>query len=252
MTIKKSAAKQAMEDMKLSEEKLTKAQMQDLEALPGGLTEEMHEAFDKGLATKAESMKPLKKTEDERIADAVAKAIAALPKNDMAAVLKEILPTVILAMESAKNMSGHDQNLKLLKAKLALEEKCSICRQVVGDGKTRGCGGPWARDDKGEFLLDPKTGARIEAPEQFHDKMCVFPNDPIAERQWDGVKINGAVYVSQGLGHKVWVPRKNDIASQILKFEEDQRIQQVGRKHMRKSGSLSGNGGTQVQNPTFS
>jgi hypothetical protein len=173
-----------------------------------------------------------------------------ITKDELGDLLKIILPATIMAMEQAKNQNAGEASIKSIKAKNALTEKCHICHQVVGDGKTRGCGGPWARDKNGTFLLD-ESGSRIEKIEQFHDLMVVYPNDPIAVGQFDGVAINGAHYRSSGPNHKVWVPKHNDIAQTLLKFEEDQRIQQIGRKHMRQSGSI-GKSGPQVTNPTFS
>lgn len=174
-----------------------------------------------------------------------------LTKEDMAEIMKAVIPTTILALEQAKQLSLHESTLKTMRSKAQLEEKCYICRQSVGDGKGRGCGGPWKRDANGEFMMDSKTGARIEDIETNHVQMVVFPNHPVAERQFDGVQINGAYYRSQGPGHKVWVPRKNDIASMLLKFEEDQLIQQVGRKHMRRNGGTVGPSGHNVAAPTF-
>lgn len=183
-----------------------------------------------------------------------------LNREELGDLMKAVLPATIMAMEQAKNQTAHDITMKQLKLKQSLEERCTVCRQPVGDGKTRGCGGPWKRNPDGSFVMvdvlddkGNKTGEqrRVEDPAQFHDQMVVFPNDPIAERQFDGVTINGAHYRSQGPTHKVWVPRVNNIASMLMKFEEDQRIQQVGRKHMRQSGSVSGNGGQQISNPTF-
>lgn len=197
----------------------------------------------------------------KRIDEAVAEALKMTPKSTgmseetLVSIMSKVLPAAIMAMEQAKTLSVHEATLKALKAKAALEEKCHICRQVVGDGKGRGCGGPWARNKDGSFVMvkDETTGdeKRVENPDQFHIKMVIFPNDPLAEQQFDGVQINGAYYRSQGPNHKVWVPKKNDIAATLIAFEEDQRVQRIGRKKMRQSGSVSGNGGHNVQGPTF-
>ena len=180
----------------------------------------------------------------------IGQEVAAALKEALPALMQAIVPATIVAMEQAKSQTTHDLTMKARKATLALGEKCGICRQLVGDGKTRGCGGPWAREADGTFKLDNK-GARIEDYSQFHELMVVFPNDPVAEQQFDGVQINGAHYCSSGPNHKVWVPKQNDIAAHLLNFEEDQRAQRVGRKHIRQSGSISGNGGQQVSGPTF-
>ena len=201
-------------------------------------------------------MAPPKTFTQEELNEAVTQALAKAPrsgvtKEDLADILKTVIPATIMAMDQAKTQSTHEQTLKAIKAKLALTEKCSICRQVVGDGKGRGCGGPWARDTNGAFILQADGKTRIEKPEQFHVKAVIYPTDPIALRQWDGIQINGAYYRSNGPNHEIWVPKVNDIAQMLLKYEEDQRIQQIGRKFARQSGSLSGTGGRSIQAPTF-
>lgn len=188
---------------------------------------------------------------DAEVKKAVSQNGFKLDGTQLADLMKAVLPATIMAMEQAKNQTAHDITLKQLKMKQALEEKCHVCKQSVGDGKGRGCGGPWARNADGSFMTQADGVTRIENIAQFHVQMVVFPNDPIAVQQFDGVFINGAHYRSQGPSHQVWVPKVNNIASLLLKFEEDQRIQQIGRKHMRTSGSVSGNGGQQVQNLTF-
>lgn len=192
----------------------------------------------------------------EDVEAAVKAALASKPKPaatnnlDITALLKEILPPLIMGMEQAKQMSAHDIQLAAARKKAALEEKCHICGQAVGDGKGRGCGGPWVRDAKGQFVTG-EDGARVEDRSINHVEMVVFPNDPIAIAQWDGVQINGARYCSTGPNHKVWVPKVNNIAAVIAKYEEDQRIQQVGRKHIRQNGGSVGPRGQQVQAPTI-
>ncbi len=178
-----------------------------------------------------------------------------ITKEDILSIMAQVVPAAIMAMETAKNMSGHEAKLAELKRKMNLEEKCHICRQVVGDGKGRGCGGPWKRDKQGNYILETLPDGlerRVEDADQFHERMVVYPSHPIAEQQWDGVQINGAFYRSQGPNHKVWVPKQNDIASQILKFTEDQLIQATGRKKIRpNSGSISGNGSQNLNPLTF-
>ncbi len=192
-----------------------------------------------------------------QVDEAVKKAMGATKSEnslDVASLLKQILPATIMAMEQAKAQSGHDANLKAQRAKLALEEKCHICGQSVGDGKGRGCGGPWARAKDGSFTMEKdKEGVehRVEDASQFHTRMAVFPNDPIAINQFDGIKINGAHYRSQGPDDKVWVPKNNNIAAMLIDFERDQRTQQIGRKFMRNSGSV-GKSGAQTTPVTFS
>lgn len=211
---------------------------------------------------------------DERIAMGVAKAM-----EQAAPAMARAFGTAMMAAQHAQAQTEHDKIMAKNKAKLALEEKCSCCRQSVGDGKRRGCGGPWRRDARtNEFILepvyviDPQTKEvvldakgdklqeldgegkpvfrRIEDFNQFHIKMVVFPHDPVATKWFFGVGINGAWYQSQGPNHEIWVPRKNDLRSIEGNFTINEVEQRVGRSHVRQfGGSVSGRGGTPQGGP---
>lgn len=172
---------------------------------------------------------------EDKVAAAVAKALAvAMPE------MAKQMGMTQMAVEAAKNQTAHDKLVAEHKKKEALQERCSVCRQVVGDGKGRGCGGPYRRDAKGEYVLDAE-GRRIEDPDQFHTKMVVYPKDPVTAEWFPFVKVNGVEYYSQGPGHEIYVPKQNDIASQLAIFEEQARIERVGRKHIRKNGGTTSN-----------
>lgn len=209
---------------------------------------------------------------------AVAKALAAMPAApvaktpvntellEMAKVMgREIAQSMAnaqLAVEAVKQQTAHDKLMNENKKKLALEEKCHICRQVVGDGKGRGCGGPWKRDPKtNQFVMEPVLNPdgsevmdadgkpmmrRIEDPNQFHTKMVVYPADPLAAEWFPYVKVNGVEYFSQGPNHEIYVPKVNDIASTLAIYTTNEIEQRVGRKHVRKFGGSVGPGNQNV------
>lgn len=186
---------------------------------------------------------------EDKVAAAVAKALAvAMPE------LIKGMATGQMAIEAVKAQTAHDKLMAEAKAKAALQEKCSICRQVVGNGKGRGCGGPYRRNAKGEYVMEPVLNPdmtpaldedgkplmrRIEDAAQFHTKMVVFTGDPLAAEWFPYVKVNGVEYYSAGLNHEIWVPKQNDIAHQLWIYEENERIQRVGRKHIRKNGGTT-------------
>lgn len=189
---------------------------------------------------------------DERIAKVVAKAL-----DPVLGKMGSQIGNAIMAAQAATAMTEHDKNMAARKAKLALEEQCHFCRQVVGDGRGRGCGGPWARDPKTmAFLMQPVLDdnkelvldndgkpvmRRIENPEQFHVRMEVWPSDPLAAKWFFGVGVNKAWYRSNGPGHKVWVPKVNDLPSLIGVYSTNEVEQRVGREHIRTDGgSISG------------
>lgn len=198
---------------------------------------------------------------EDKVAAAVAKSMAAI-LPELAKTLGTAMAQGQMAVEAVKQQTAHDKLLAEAKKKLAKEEKCSVCRQVVGDGVTHGCGGPYKRNKKGDYVLEPVLNPdgsnimdhedkpmmrRIEDPDQFHVKMVVYPNDPLAAEWFPYLKINGVEYFSQGPNHEIYVPRKNDFASALAIYEQNEREQRVGRKHVRKfGGSVSGQGGTNM------
>jgi hypothetical protein len=197
---------------------------------------------------------------DLKVAKAVAAAMAkAMPA--MGTEMAKAFGTAMMAAESVKAQTEHDKILAATKRKLAKEEKCHICRQVVGDGKNYGCGGPWKRDPKtNAFITEPLLNPdgtpamdfegkpvlqRIEDPNQFHMMKVVYPQDPLAAEWFMGVIINGALYQSMGPEHKIWVPKKSDIDSLLSVYTQNEIEQRVGRKHVRRNGgTLSGRGGS--------
>jgi hypothetical protein len=209
-----------------------------------------------------ETAKEAEPTFDEKVAMAVAKAMAAqMPL--MAKEMAGAFGTAMMAAESVKASNEHERQMVTLKKKLAKEEKCHICQQVVGDGKNFGCGGPWKRDLKtNAFVMEPLLNPdgtpavdfegkpilhRIEDASQFHVKRVVFPKDPIAAEWFMGVIINGAIYQSQGPNHEIWVPKLSDIDALLSVYTQNEVEQRVGRKHVRKNGgTLSGRGGSSL------
>lgn len=209
--------------------------------------------------------KPVKKTKptptkaddqsfEDKVAQAVAKSLASVMPT-LATSIATAMAQGQMAVEAVKQQTEHDKLMAAAKKKLAKEEKCSVCRQVVGDGKTHGCGGPYRRDKKGNYVMEPVLNPdgtnvldaddkpmmkRIEDIAQFHVKMVVFPSDPLAAEWFPYCKVNGVEYFSAGPNHEIWVPKQNDIASQIAIYEQNEREQRVGRKHVRKFGGSTG------------
>lgn len=199
--------------------------------------------------------------------------LSALIAKGTAEAMAQVMPQMaqqlgmsMLSAQQAMAMGEHQKLLAVNKAKLAIQEKCHICRQPVGDGKSRGCGGPWRRDPKtNEFVLVPvfmkdangknttepemdgngkPMFRRVEDPNQFHHKRAVFPSDPIAAKWFFGVIMNGAIYQSQGPNHEIWVPNKNDIDYILGQYTTNELEQRVGRSHTRLyGGTVSGRTG---------
>lgn len=105
-------------------------------------------------------------------------------------------------------------------------------------------------DDNG-FLADA-TGRRLVVEELNHKRMAVFTKNDENAEWYTGLRINGRTYLSNGPGHEIWVPAVNDFAGILSQFENGERRSRQQLKHVRQSGSVSGNGQTNIQRPTFS
>lgn len=75
-----------------------------------------------------------------------------------------------------------------------------------------------------------------------HMKMCVYPKNEEFGQFFQGVKVNGVVYLSDFPGHEITVPKENDIAERLQAAEQQERWNRSGRKKMRKSAHLSPEG----------
>jgi hypothetical protein len=196
---------------------------------------------------------------DDKIAAAVAKALAAGTSSAIDyQKLGQAVGQAIVAAEAAKQMDGHAKTLAELRKKQAKEEKCHLCGQSVGDGKNSGCGGPFRRAKNGTYVMEPVlepdgTPARdsedkpimrrVEDYHQFHDQMVVFPSEPMAFQCWDGIKVNGALYMSAGPNHKVWVPKALNIAHLLSNYEQGERDARIPKKRGRHGGTVNGRTG---------
>lgn len=197
---------------------------------------------------------------DDKVAAAVAKALAAGTGSAIDyQKLGQAVGQAIVAAEAAKQMDGHARTMADLKKKQAKEEKCHLCGQAVGDGKNSGCGGPFSRDKRGVYITEPVMEAdgvtpamdadnkpivrRIEDYKQFHDQMVVFPSEPMAFQCWDGIKINGAIYMSAGPNHKVWVPKNLNIMHHLAAYEAGERDARIPKKRGRHGGTVNGRTG---------
>lgn len=118
---------------------------------------------------------------------------------------------------------------------------CFKCRQPVNV-----CGGPEMKD---ELDKDGKpTGKKVQAtkdnqPDANHDLMAVQVEDSEAEKYFRGVYINSVKYRSRSNGHKILVPKQNDIAAICSTFVKNERDQRIGKVANHDSGVVSPNSG---------
>lgn len=141
-------------------------------------------------------------------------------------------------------------------AKLLTEKKrgfvpqaaCMKCKQPINV-----CGGPEMKDE-----LDDKgkpTGRKIQATgdreaDANHVLMVVDVNDRDASKYLTYVVINSVKYRSGRPGHKVLVPKNNDIAAILSNYEKTEIDQRQGKVTQYNSGSIGpGTGRNGVRPP---
>ena len=68
--------------------------------------------------------------------------------------------------------------------------------------------------------------------------MVVFPKDENYALWFQGVRINGVLYLSNGPGHAVTVPADAAIEATIANWENNERVLEHGRKRQHNSGQF--------------
>ena len=76
-----------------------------------------------------------------------------------------------------------------------------------------------------------------------HVKMAVFPQERRLGKWFQGVKLNGVLYLSNHANHEITVPKHNDFASIISTWEENERVTAQGRVAEHDSGEVNARGG---------
>lgn len=197
-----------------------------------------------------------------RVADALAKAPATpAPAGSLAKEVAEAVAMVMSAAQTNKDNMAHQERLAMLKLKEAKTQKCAACKQAQ-----IACGGVWvkksdiaslpaldprierytaAKVDRDGFLLEGNGPRRIEDPAINHVRMGVFPRNEENAEWFQGLRINGTLYLSNGQGHEIWVPRVNDFTSTLADFENGEKRTRTQRKFIRQDGGVARPGGTQ-------
>lgn len=85
-----------------------------------------------------------------------------------------------------------------------------------------------------------ECGQKDMACKGEHRMACVYPDDEEAARWFTGVKINGARYISEGLGHFITVPKDCNVEYLMQAWVQNEKIQRHGRKRMHNSGAIGG------------
>jgi hypothetical protein len=152
------------------------------------------------------------KVEKTRSIDDVAPAVTKPTENAtttqmremVRAFSEEMIPSIVAAVRGSNQPA--QSNGRVITANDM--PKCGECKQVLGDGINRGCGGK-------------------------HESIVVFPTKyPDYGSSWDGVYINGIRYYSDNAGQKVIVPAAaaGSILNAVQMWEQNEFETRQGRK----------------------
>lgn len=120
---------------------------------------------------------------------------------------------------------------------------CFKCRQPINV-----CGGPEmkkALDKDGKEVLGPDgkvvmvQATKDNEADANHELIAVQVNDNEAERFFQGVVINSVKYRSRSNGHRILVPKNNDIAAICSTFEKNEKDQRIGKVANHDSGVVA-------------
>jgi hypothetical protein len=130
------------------------------------------------------------------------------------------------AIKGPAAVAKPDVDLMGADSTLSEDEKAAFYASF-GGGKCSECNQPSV---KGRYACKGK-----------HVKMIVFPDDPEWGTFFQGVIVNGAVYLSDGPGHQISVPAENNIAYEVQKWVAMERQNAHGRKRQHNSGTVGRN-----------
>jgi hypothetical protein len=94
----------------------------------------------------------------------------------------------------------------------------------------------------GEGPTCPVCKLRVSACKGEHVAMAVYPENPRFGKQFQGLKINGVLFLSNSAQHRIQVPAKNNFLAQIQAWERNEDEMMNGRVAERDSGSIGRHG----------
>lgn len=146
-------------------------------------------------------------------------AFATMMKDVVAEVLKAIVPATIVGTKQAELEAQRQSREALARDIMRRTKRCAICGQPE-----TGCGGAWKKDAKGEDIIKLKPDGSFDYDfELNHVKEYVGPKDENLFRWFQGLILNGVRYLSDYPGHKIWIPKKSDILTQVNMWEQNEK-----------------------------
>lgn len=181
------------------------------------------------------------------------------PSNDTNVIAEAIRKGIAEGIQAAAAVTGQkaaDEKRtadELFRQKGALElakrTQCEVCKSPVS-----ACGGPSRMAFKPVLDAEGKeqknsageTVTKYDVREDpNHVLMVVFPKNESYADWFQGIKLNGHTYLSNGPDHRIPVPKNNDIQSLLHAWEKNEDVTRNGRQKVHNSGTF-GPGATNI------
>lgn len=140
-------------------------------------------------------------------------------KEAVAEALKVAIPAAAVGITQAQNSSAKEQREMMVREAMRKTKRCPICNQPES-----ACGGAWPKDEKGNAIETRKAdGTEDYSYNLNHELAYVGPKDDNLFKWFQGLIVNGHRYLSDYPGHKIWIPKKSDILTQVNAWEQNEK-----------------------------
>jgi hypothetical protein len=147
--------------------------------------------------------------------DAVSKMIA----DAVAEALKVAIPAAAVGIATAQGQAAEKSRETIIRETMRRTKRCPVCALPE-----TACGGAFEKDKDGKDIIELNAdGSQKQKPELNHIKAYVGPSDANLFRWFQGFTISGVRFLSDFPGHKIWIPKKSDILTNVNYWEQDQK-----------------------------
>ncbi len=137
----------------------------------------------------------------------------------VAEALKIAIPAAAVGINQANMAATNEGRAKLVKEAMKRTQRCHICGLPVS-----ACGGAFARDAQGNEKIERDANGIVKLePSVNHIKYYCGPKDDSLFRWFQGVMIGGVRFLSDYVGHQIWIPIKSDIPTLINNWERNEK-----------------------------
>jgi hypothetical protein len=177
-----------------------------------------------------------------------AASLSRIVAEAVAEALKAAIPAAAIGIQQAQFTAAEKVREAQVREVMRKTKRCPLC----GLAETA-CGGAWAKDKEGKDIIEydaaglPKYNWALN-----HTKEYVGPKDDNLFRWFQGVIVNGVRFLSDYPGHKILIPIKSDIMTQVSMWEQNEKdLLQKRTAHGMGMGNAGPGGVQRAQNQNF-